>query len=123
MLTQDLSVVKVRDVLLVTMPGDPDDKTISQLQDKILYTVEIYEPKGVILDVSAVEAMDSFFARTLVEISQMVKLMGGHTAIAGMRPNVAITVTQLGLSFGKILTALDVERAIDILEDRNMGGE
>ena len=123
MLTQDLSVVKVRDVLLVTLPGDPDDRTISQLQETILKTIEIYEPKGVVLDVSTVEALDSFFARTLVEISQMVSLMGGRTAVAGMRPNVAITVTQLGLSFGKILTALDVDRAIDILKDRNLGGE
>ncbi len=67
------------------------------------------------LDISAVEILDSFFARTAAETAQMVGLMGGETVIAGMRPNVAITATQLGLTLGKAKTALDIERALDLL--------
>ena len=73
------------------------------------------EAKGVVLDISAVETLDSFFARTVAETAQMVDLMGGRTIIAGMRPAVAVTATQIGLSLGKIETALNVERALDRL--------
>ena len=112
----ETSVVKVRDVLLVTMPSDPDDRTIGALQDEVLATMERHVPRGVVLDVSAVETLDSFFARTIAETSEMVALMGGRTVIAGMRPSVAITATQLGLTMGSALTALDVDRALDVLE-------
>ncbi len=113
--TERISVIKVRDVLMVTMPPDPDDSTISALQDQVLRAMERFEARGVILDISAVETLDSFFARTVVETSRMVTLMGGQTIIAGMRPSVAITATQLGFTFGNIATALDVDRALDRL--------
>ncbi len=111
-----ISVVKVRDVLLVTVPPEPDDSTISQLQENILLAMERHDPKGLILDISTVETLDSYFARTIVETSEMVALMGGRTIIAGMQPNVAITVTQLGLTMGNAKSALDVDRALDMLE-------
>jgi rsbT antagonist protein RsbS len=112
---QSISVVKVRDVLMVTVPAAPDDATVSELQEEILQAMAEYEAKGLVLDISAVEIVDSFFARTVAETAQMVGLMGGETVIAGMRPSVAITATQLGLTLGKALTALDVERALDLL--------
>jgi rsbT antagonist protein RsbS len=114
-MNERISVIKVRDVLIVTMPSDPDDSTITALQEQVLQTLERFEARGVILDISAVETLDSFFARTVVETSHMVALMGGQTVIAGMRPSVAITATQLGFTFGSILTALDVDRALDRL--------
>ena len=99
---------------MVTMPSDPDDATISALQEKVLNAMEHYQPKGVVLDISAVETLDSFFARTLSETAQMVTLMGGRTIIAGMRPAVAVTATQIGLTLGKIEMALNVDRALDL---------
>ena len=113
---ESISVIKVRDVLMVTVPPDPDDDTITVLQDKVLDAMEKYDAKGLIVDISTVDTLDSFFARTIVETGQMVELMGGVTVIAGMRTSVAITATQLGLTFGNILSALDVERALDALE-------
>jgi rsbT antagonist protein RsbS len=110
-----ISVVKVRDVLMVTMPPDPDDATVSALQDQILLAMERYGAQGLVLDITAVETLDSFFARTVAETTQMVTLMGGRTVIAGMRPSIAITTTQLGLTLGSALTALDVDRALDML--------
>lgn len=110
-----ISVIRVRDLLMVTMPADPDDATISMLQEKVLEAMEQRESKGVVLDISAVETLDSFFARTVTETAQMVALMGGRTIVAGMRPAVAVTATQIGLSLGKIETALNVERALDMV--------
>ncbi len=110
-----ISIVKVRDILMVTMPPDPDDATISALQEKVLAAMDRYAAKGLVLDVSAVETLDSFFARTVAETTQMVVLMGGVTVLTGMRPSVAITATQLGLTLGKTRTALTVEHALDML--------
>jgi rsbT antagonist protein RsbS len=115
MADDNIAVIKVRGVLMVTMPADPDDATVSALQDKVLAAMQQTEAAGVILDISAVETLDSFFARTIAETAQMVALMGGRTVIAGMRPGVAITTTQLGLTVGGTMTALDVDRALDML--------
>jgi len=71
----------------------------------------------VVLDISSVETLDSFFARTVAETAQMVSLMGGRTIIAGMQPAVAVTATQIGLSLGKIETALNVERALEMVDN------
>jgi rsbT antagonist protein RsbS len=119
MADENISVVKVRDVLMVTVPHDPDDKTISALQDQVLHAMERYQVKGLVLDISTVETLDSFFARTVVETVQMVALMGGRTVIAGMRPSVAITATQFGLTLGNALTALDVDYALAMVSDRH----
>ena len=115
MVVESISVVKVRELLMVTVPAAPDDATVSELQEQVLQAMADHEAKGVVLDISAVEILDSFFARTVSETAQMVGLMGGDTVIAGMRPSVAITATQLGLTLGKALTALNVERALDML--------
>ncbi len=114
-MSDNISVIKFRELLLVTMPPDPDDSTVSALQDKVLSAMERHEPKGVVLDISAVATLDSFFARTVSETAQMVRLMGGRTIIAGMQPVVAITATEIGLSLGKIEAALNVERALDLV--------
>ena len=114
---ENISVVKVRDVLMVTVPPDPDDSTVSALQMEVLAAMERYESSGLVLDISTVEILDSFFARTITETADMVKLMGGRTVIAGMQPSVAIAITQLGLTMGSPLTALDVDRALDMMGD------
>ena len=75
-----------------------------------------HDARGLVLDISTVQTLDSFFARTVMETVQMVALMGGRTVLAGMRADVAVTATQLGLNLGKTLTALDVDRAFDLLQ-------
>lgn len=117
MVVEGISVLKIRDVLMVTVPSDPDDQTISALQDRVLQAMERHGAKGLVMDISTVETLDSFFARTLAETAQMVALMGGRTVIAGMRAPVAITATQLGLALGGIEAALNVDRALDLLSD------
>ena len=63
--------------MMVTLPPDPDDTTINNLQSKVLSAMEKHNPKGLILDITTVETLDSFFARTIVETGLMVRLMGG----------------------------------------------
>ena len=116
MASDRVSVVRVRDVLLVTVPADPDDRTISDLQEEVLGAMQRWDARGLVVDISTVDTLDSFFARTIAETSQMVALMGGTTVIVGMRPSVAITAVQLGLTLGYVSTALDMDRALDLLE-------
>ena len=115
MALESISVIRLHDLLLVTVPPDPDDETISALQERVLQAMALYEAKGLVLDISTVQTLDSFFARTVAETVQMVALMGGRTVLAGMRASVAVTATQLGLTVGNALTALDVDRALDLL--------
>jgi len=114
---ENITVIKVRNVLMVAMPAEPDDMTVSNMQEQVLHSMEKYEAKGLVLDISLVDTVDSFFARTIAETAQMVALLGGSTIIAGMRPSVAITVTQLGLTLGNALTALNADCALDMLMD------
>ena len=108
-----ISVIKVRETLMVTVPPEPDDSTISALQERVLSAMERNDSSGVILDISAVQTLDSFFARTVSETARMVTLMGGRTIIVGMQPAVAITATQIGVTLNEIETALTMERALD----------
>jgi rsbT antagonist protein RsbS len=114
----NISVIKVRDLLIVTMPPDPDDSAIEALQENVLNALACHESEAVLLDISSVETFDSFFARTVSETAQMVKVMGGRTIIVGMRPAVAITATQIGLTLGNVETALSVDRALDLAATR-----
>jgi rsbT antagonist protein RsbS len=113
-MSDNISVIRVKDVLMVTMPPDPDDSTIMALQEKVLGAMEQHSSKGLVLDISSVETLDSFFVRTVTETAQMVTLMGGRTIIVGMRPEVAVTAIQMGLRLGRIETALTVDRALDL---------
>jgi rsbT antagonist protein RsbS len=122
MLADSVSVIKVHDVLMVTIPPDPDDEMVSALQERVLQAMERYQAKGLVLDISTVETLDSFFARTVVETVQMVALMGGRTVVAGMQASVAITATQLGLTLGDALTALDADRALALLAGTRQAG-
>ncbi len=123
MTVESVSVNKVRNVLLVSVPPDPEDGIISSLQEKILDSMERYHDlQGLIIDISMVDTMDSYFARTIIETAEMVRLMGGLTIVAGMAPSVAITATQLGLTFENLSTALDVDLALDMmLEKKGVG--
>ena len=109
-----ISVIRVRNVLMVTMPTNPDDTTISALQEEILHAMDQVEVKGLVLDISSVDTLDSYFAQTVSETAKMVALMGGQTVIVGMRPSVAITATELGLTLNTARTALNLDRALDM---------
>lgn len=108
------NVIWIHDILLGTVPNNPTDQIIDDLQDTILEELETSQPDGVILDISGVELMDSFFARHISETAQMIELMGKQTVIAGMRPEVAITATELGYSLDAVETARSTDQALEI---------
>lgn len=110
-----ISIISVFNVIIVTLPPDPGDAMISDLQQRVLQAMEEKRAKGVILDISEVEIVDSYFARTVAETAQMVLAMGGETVITGMQPSVAITTAQLGFSLGNARTALNVDQAMTML--------
>lgn len=115
MAPDEVSIVAVHDVLLATIPANPTDRVIDRLQEDILQTMQELTPAGVILDISTVSTMDSFFARSVAETSDMVSLMGGRTVVVGMRPAVAITSAELGYDLGGVITARDTSHALEVL--------
>jgi len=120
---ESISVIKLRNTLLVTMPADPDDSTVAALQERTLEAMSQHDVRGLVLDLSKVEILDSYFARTVSETAQMVGLMGGDTIIAGMRPSVAITATELGVTLGKTRTVMTVDRALEIAAQPDKAGK
>jgi rsbT antagonist protein RsbS len=109
------SINKIHDVLLATVPLDFSDKDIDHFQRKLLNYLEHHEVNGVILDISKVEIVDSFFARTIAETVQMIDFMGIKMVVAGMKPNVAITTIELGFRLENVLFALNVDIGFELL--------
>jgi rsbT antagonist protein RsbS len=117
---QHLSVMRVRGILIATLPSHPSDSTIDELQDRILTRIDRADANpvnGVILDVEPVQTVDSFFARTIVETAKMVELMGVRPVLVGISPAVAITTTELGFGLGDVETALSTDTALDMLNE------
>lgn len=109
------NVVRIYDILLGTFPDNPTDPVVDELQETILAEMETSQPEGIILDVSNVQLMDSFFARHISETAQMIELMGGTTVIAGIRPEVAVTAAELGYRLDAVETARSTDHALEML--------
>jgi rsbT antagonist protein RsbS len=117
------AVTQVFDILVATFPMRPTDQAVDELQRDVLQTMEEVQPRGVILDISKVTTLDSFFARVISETASMVSLMGGEAIVVGMRPSVAITAAELGFDLGEIETARNTDHALSLLgiEATNQG--
>ncbi|MCX4703512.1 STAS domain-containing protein [Streptomyces sp. NBC_01373] len=113
--TGHVPVLRLGDVLLVTLQGDLHDSTAQQLQQDIGETVAGTGVRGVVIDISGVEIVDSFLGRVLAEIAAQASLLAARTVVAGMRPAVAITLVELGLTLPGLRTALSAEAAMDLL--------
>ncbi|GAA3998744.1 STAS domain-containing protein [Streptomyces plumbiresistens] len=113
--TGHVPVLRLGDVLLVTLQGDLHDSTAQQLQQDIGETVAGTGVSGLVIDISGVEIVDSFLGRVLAEIAAQASLLAARTVVAGMRPAVAITLVELGLTLPGLRTALSAEAAMDLL--------
>lgn len=112
------TVMRVRENLIATFPPHPSDSVIDELQERILSRINQTEAgrvDGVVLDVTSVETVDSFFARTIIETAEMVELMGVHPVLVGISPAIAITATELGFTLGDLDTALSTDAALNML--------
>jgi rsbT antagonist protein RsbS len=101
--------------LLVTIQVDMHDQLALQLQDDLTRAIEKKGAKGVLIDISALEMVDSFIGRMIADISGMARILDARTVLVGMQPAVAITLVELGLSLPGVATALNVERGMTLL--------
>lgn len=113
--TTVVPVLAMGETLLVTLQGELHDGTAERLQQDISHRIADSGAHGVIIDLSGVEAVDSFLGRILAEIAASASLLAARTVVAGMRPAVAITLVELGLSLPGLTTALDIDRALELL--------
>ncbi|MFJ2925957.1 STAS domain-containing protein [Streptomyces massasporeus] len=113
--TGHVPVLRLGDVLLVTLQGDLHDSTAQQLQEDLAETISRTGVCGVLIDISGVEIVDSFLGRVLAEIAAQARLLAARTVVAGMRPAVAITLVELGLTLPGLSTALSTEAGMELL--------
>jgi len=110
-----IPILKMGDFLLVSIQVDMDDRLAISLQNHLTDRVVKHHARGVLLDISTLEMVDSFIGRLLGSIATMTRVLGAETVVVGMRPAVAITLVELGLSLGKLRTALNVEIGMELL--------
>jgi rsbT antagonist protein RsbS len=113
-----IPIYKIGSNLLVSIQIDLQDRDALNLQDDLSNRIVQTGSRGVVIDISALELVDSFIGRMLSTIAAMSRVLDAHTVVVGMRPAVAITLVELGLSLPGVETALDVERGLALIEQR-----
>jgi rsbT antagonist protein RsbS len=114
-----IPVLSLGDVLLVSIQLDLQDDSVLLLQEDLAERIVSTGASGVVIDISAVEIVDSFIGRMFATIASLSKVLDAETVVVGMRPAVAITLVELGLSLDGVRTALDLERGLQILRRRS----
>ena len=110
-----IPIIKMGEFLLVSIQVDMHDKLAMTLQDDLTSSIVKNRARGVLIDISSLEIVDSFIGRMLANIAAMSRVLDAETIVVGMRPAVAITLVELGMSLPGVRTALTVERAMDTL--------
>src|SRR5256885_6948173 len=110
-----IPILKMGELLLVTIQVDMHDRLALTLQDDLTAKIVAARAKGVLIDISALEMVDSFIGRMFGDIAAMSRVLDAETVVVGMRPAVAITLVELGLSLPGVRTALDIERGMQLL--------
>ena len=113
-----IPILRMGDFLLVTIQVDMHDQLALTLQDDLAERIRKTSARGVLIDVSALEIVDSFIGRMISTISGLSTIMDARTVLVGMQPAVAITLVELGLTLPGVATALNVERGMALLRDR-----
>jgi rsbT antagonist protein RsbS len=110
-----IPILQMGKLLLVTIQVDMHDRVAMALQDDLTERISVTGAKGVLIDISALEMVDSFIGRMLANIASMSQILDAVTLVVGMRPAVAITLVELGMSLPGIRTALNVEKGMEVL--------
>ena len=113
-----IPILQMGKFLLVTIQVDMHDQLAMALQDDLTSKIAATGAKGVLIDISALEMVDSFIGRMIANISGMSRVLDAQTVVVGMRPAVAITLVELGLPLEGVLTALNVEKGMALLRQR-----
>ena len=114
---EQIPILKLGDFLLVTIQVELHDELALRLQDDLTQKLSRTRAKGVLIDISALEIVDSFIGRSLAHIAAIARIMDATTVLVGMRPAVAVTLVELGMSLKGIRTALNVDKGMQLLRD------
>jgi rsbT antagonist protein RsbS len=110
-----IPILKMGAFLLVSIQVDMDDRTAMTLQDDLTGQIVKHRAKGVLIDISSLDVVDSFIGRMLANTAAMARILDADTVVVGMQPSVAITLVELGLSLKGVRSALNVERGMELL--------
>lgn len=113
-----IPILRMGEFLLVTIQVDMHDELALTLQEDLAERISATSARGVLIDISALDMVDSFIGRMIATISSISRIMDAHTVVVGMQPAVAITLVELGLALPGVRTALDVERGMRLLRER-----
>ena len=113
-----IPILKMGETLLVTIQVDMHDKIAAALEEDLTARIAETGAKGVLIDISSLEIVDSFIGRMLDNIAGVSRMLDAETVVCGMRPAVAITLVELGLSLSGVKTALNVERGMELIRKR-----
>jgi rsbT antagonist protein RsbS len=112
---EKIPILKMGDFLLVTIQVDMHDQMAATLQDDLTSKISQLNTKGVLIDISSLNIVDSFIGRMLANTSTMARVLGARTVVVGMQPAVAITLVELGVNLSGLQTALNVEKGMAML--------
>ena len=112
-----IPILRMADTLLVTIQVDMHDRLAMTLQDDLTSLVQKTSARGVLIDISALDMVDSFIGRMIADIAATARILDADTVVVGMQPAVAITLVELGMSLPGVRTALDVEKGMELLRD------
>lgn len=118
-----IPILKIGSALLVTIQVDMHDQLANRLQEDLTSAIVKNRARGVLIDISALEIVDSFIGRMLANIANLSRLLDADTVVVGMRPEVAITLVELGLGLPGVKTALNAERGLALIGGVNAGLE
>jgi rsbT antagonist protein RsbS len=116
-----IPILKMGRYLLVSIQIDMDDRTALTLQDDLTAQIVKNRARGVLIDISALDVVDSFIGRMLANTAAMARILDAETVVVGMQPSVAITLVELGLTLTGVRSALNIERGMELL--RSVAGE
>ncbi|MEU2202480.1 STAS domain-containing protein [Isoptericola sp. NPDC019482] len=122
-MSDSVPILKIGSTLLVSIQVDLQDDTALQLQEDLAERITRTGARGVVIDISGLEIVDSFIGRMLASVAAISRVLDAQTVVVGMRPAVAITMVELGLSLGGVRTALDVERGLAMLAPAHESAE
>ncbi len=120
---EKIPILRMGDYLLVTIQVDMHDRLALALQDDLTKRISETGAKGVLIDISSLEIVDSFIGRMLGNIASMSRVLDAHTVVVGMQPAVAITLVELGMSLPGVRTALNVDAGMELLRNSVDGQE
>ena len=110
-----VSILKQRDYLIASIQSALTDSEVVEFRDALITELARYRARGIIIDVAALDVIDSFVSRSIATVARTSKLRGAQTVVVGIQPEVAVAMSQFGLQLDAVMTALDLEAGIDIL--------